>query len=70
MDTDAVIRFDNLRQRTSIVGELQNVEALKPRAFVSANAHGVIRKVDSPQEVADLAKKAAKDTLELINSED
>jgi hypothetical protein len=60
-----VIRFENLRQRTSVVGEYAEVTA-KAKPFVSENAHGILRKVGGHKDVAILAAKAGGKTRALL----
>ena len=66
MQNEDVIRFENLRQRSSaVVGEDSVVKA-KAKPFVSSNAHGVLREVQSMGEVRKIAQAAADKTLTAI----
>lgn len=72
MNAQEVIEFDNLRQKSTMLGEKEYSQILKAKAapFVSENAHGVIRKVGGYQEVADIASACGGDTLSLLRSKD
>jgi hypothetical protein len=65
--TDGVITFENLRQRTSVVGELRVVQA-KAKPFVAKNAHGVLREVGDYKEAAVLGNEAGKKVMALLVS--
>ena len=63
------IRFENLRQASSVVGvaEAEIVKAkLKP--FVAANAPGILCKVRGREDVSALAAAAGKKTLAMLSS--
>ena len=69
MKKEEVIVFDNLRQRTGIVGQYGAVSAvLKP--FVSTNAHGLLHEVKDHNEIGDLATQSGKKIRELIALEE
>jgi len=72
MNAQEVIEFDNLRQKTTMLGEKEYSQILKARAapFVSENAHGVIRKVMGYQDVANIASLSGAEMLSLLGSKD
>lgn len=55
---EGVIRFQNLRQYTDTVGEYTEVKA-KAVPFVSSNAKGILRSVESLGDIARIAKADA-----------
>jgi hypothetical protein len=67
MSDAKVIRFENLRQGSSVVGVAEVVQA-QVRPFVANNAHGILCKVSGQEEVAVLAASAGKRTLAMISS--
>jgi hypothetical protein len=64
--TDDVIRFENLRHRSSVVGGKTEAIQAKAKPFVSRNAHGVLRHVNSREEVTEIAARLAIKTLATI----
>lgn len=57
--SNGLIRFDNLRQQsTETIGEFAEVKA-KAVPFVSSNAKGVLRSVQSMEEITMFAKTDA-----------
>lgn len=66
-NTEQVIRFENLRQSSAVVGMAEVIQAqVKP--FVAENAHGILCKVNSYREVGVLAASAGKRTLAMLAS--
>ena len=57
MHSEAVIFFENLKQRTDVIGEYKVVSA-KAKPFVSKNAKGTLRQITDYKEVGDLAYAA------------
>lgn len=69
MNTQDVIVFDNLRQRTGVIGQYDSVSAvLKP--FVSTNAHGLLHEVKDHNEVGSLAGQAGKNIRALFSKDE
>lgn len=69
MNTQNVITFSNLRQRTGVIGQYDSVSAvLKP--FVSTNAHGLLHEVADHSEVGDLAAQAGKNIRALLSQDE
>jgi len=65
MNTETVIVFDNLRQRTGVIGQYDNVSAVS-RPFVSSNAHGILHEVKDHNEISELASQAGKRARETM----
>lgn len=63
MDTNAVIVFENLLHRSSVVGEGTEVVKAKATPFSSSNAHGLLREVAGLEDVGALAIASAKRSL-------
>jgi precorrin-6x reductase len=64
---DGVYTFENLRQRTDVVGETRVVQA-KAKPFVAKNAHGDLREVSDYKDAAALGSEAGKKILALLGS--
>lgn len=64
MNTDVIV-FKNLRQRTAVVGEYSSV-SVRPKVFVSQNAHGLLREVSDYEEVGQLATESGNRLKELL----
>lgn len=60
-----LIVFDNLRQKSKVVGKYDPVSAVS-KPFVSTNAHGVLHEVKDHKEVGALAAQAGKKARELL----
>lgn len=58
-----VIVFENLRHRSSVVGQETEVVKAKATPFSSSNAHGLLREVKNLEDVGELASQAAKKSL-------
>lgn len=69
MNDQGVIVFDNLRQRTGVVGQYDPVSAVS-KPFVSTNAHGLLREVKDHSEIGAWACQAGKKTRELMSQDD
>ena len=65
MNDQEVIVFDNLRQRTAVVGQYSEVSAVS-RLFVSSNDHGVLHEIKDHNELGALASQAGKKVRELL----
>jgi hypothetical protein len=66
-ENSVVIVFENLMQGTSTVGEYAPVAA-KAKPFISANAHGVLREVESFDAVRSIAATSAEKTLKMLQA--
>ena len=69
MNAQSVIVFDNLRQRTSVIGQYDKVSAVS-KPFVSSNAHGLLHEVKDHTEIGVLASQAGKRVKELLASDE
>ena len=58
--------FENLRRRSSIVGEQGEKVQAKAKPFVSSNASGVLREVSSLDEVRSLAGQLGRKIAALV----
>ena len=54
-----VIRFDNLLQRSAVVGGKGEAIQAKAKPFVSSNARGVLRTIENRDEAGKLAEELA-----------
>lgn len=69
MNSPGLIVFDNLKQKTSVIGQYDKVSVVcKP--FVSSNAHGLLREVKDYEEVGNLAAQSGKRIKELLAEEE
>lgn len=68
MANEEVIVFENLRQKSSVIGEQMEVVKAKSKPFASSNAHGVLHEVKSWDDVAALGTAMGKKTLAVIAS--
>lgn len=69
MNAQTVIVFDNLRQRTGVIGQYDKVSAVS-KPFVSSNAHGVLHEVIDHTEISSLASQSGKRIKELLALEE
>lgn len=69
MDEENVIVFDNLRQRTSVIGQYDKVSVVS-KSFVSTNAHGLLHEIKDHEEIGLLASQAGKRIKELLSVEE
>jgi hypothetical protein len=65
MHAEAVITFENLKQRTDVVGEYKVVSA-KAKPFVSQNAKGTLREIKDYEAVGELARAAGMKLKEIL----
>lgn len=68
MANDEVIVFENLRQKSSVVGEQSEVVKAKAKPFVASNAHGVLRQAKDFNEIRELGSAIGRKTLAVIAS--
>lgn len=69
MNSENVIVFDNLCQRTSVIGQYDKVSALS-KPFISTNAHGLLREVKDYKELSWLASESGKRMKALLSEEE
>ena len=69
MNAPEVIVFENLRQRTSVIGQYDKVSVVS-KPFVSTNAHGLLHEVKDYEEIGVLASQAGKRIKALLSMED
>jgi len=63
-----VIVFDNLRQRSNVVGEEYESVRVKIKPFNASNAKGVLRQICDMNEIKDIAISAANSTKMIMSS--
>lgn len=66
MNGQEVIVFDNLRQRTGVIGQYDKVSVVS-KPFVSANAHGLLHEVKDYNEVGALAAQSGRNLRALFS---
>lgn len=69
MNNPEVIVFDNLRQRTGVIGKYDQVSAMS-KPFVSTNAHGLLHEVKDHTEISLLASRAGDRMKKLLASDE
>lgn len=70
MNTKTVIVFNNLRQRTKIIGKYDNVSAVYSPSVSSAAAHGILHKVKDINDISRLASNSGKRVKEMMSAAD
>lgn len=68
MANEEVIVFENLRQKSSVVGVQSEVVKAKAKPFVASNAHGVLRQAKDFAEIRELGAILGRKTLTVIAS--
>jgi len=68
MTNEEVIVFENLRQKSSVVGGQPEVVKAKAKPFVASNAHGVLRQAKDFNEIRELGSSIGKKTVAVIRS--